>query len=161
MYTAMVVIIHVEPAECQDGVTNICPQMCERNVSGNQTIYICSCEDGLIFKDGECQGNQLILCTLSTVVHVRIKFLVLYVCIKSVCDSIDVDECTSMYPFDCPKFSTCRNSHGSYSCECNHGFMVNKAQNQCKGKNCDYTQISVNCMLLVCDVDMLFSTRYR
>lgn len=38
-------------------MTNNCTQFCTRNASGNQTTYQCSCEEGLIFKDGQCEGK--------------------------------------------------------------------------------------------------------
>ena len=49
---------------CQDGVTNNCTQFCTRNSTGDQAMYHCYCETGLVYRDGDCVGKILYYCII-------------------------------------------------------------------------------------------------
>lgn len=86
----------------------------------NGVFFSCQCKAG--FKlDGElCVGNDKVSCfsviCILTVIHDRSRpateiFVLLL--------SLDVDECSSM---QCPVFSDCINTAGSYICICKEDF---------------------------------------
>ena len=33
----------------------------------------------------------------------------------------DINECANKETYDCPRTTTCKNTNGSYECECEHG----------------------------------------
>ena len=87
---------------------------------------MCSCEKGLVFTDGKCEGNQNFNETQHYVLPLQ------YISITVYCYTDD-NECMK-HPPVCPNFSKCLNKYQSYECVCNEGFAINKEKDQCTGK---------------------------
>ena len=109
--------------ECQDGRTNMCTQLCSRDIE--TMTYNCSCMTGYIvnMEDPDmCDGIIITHCNFHAALCKNSPF------------AADFDECADPAFHNCSATANleCHNTNGSFTCDCKTGYSK-RSDGQCEG----------------------------